>query len=154
MQTYVIRFGRQEVFVQEGLNQGGRCFRVSNTAVVLNLTARVSGKTLGLRLAGIGVRVRVITDGGQILACYPLGLLRTGLPVVHILLYNARRDGDPGWQEYDEVWRKAEVLKEHAIAYLEQVVGEKGFTVRAAGVIDIGKTRPLRTTWLADPIQA
>lgn len=88
---------------------------------------------------------------GQILAC--------NLPVASIQLFNGRREGDPTWQAYDEAWDKAEALKERVIAYLEQVAAEKGFAVRAAGVIDasagsaqaIDETRPLRATWRSDP---
>jgi hypothetical protein len=72
--------------------------------------------------------------------------------VASIQLFNGRRDGDPTWQKYDEAWEKAEALQERVIAYLEQVAAEKGFTVRAAGVIDLGETRPLRATWRSDPI--
>jgi hypothetical protein len=88
--------------------------------------------------------VRAINDAGQILACYLL--------VASIQLFNGRREGDPTWQKYDEAWEKAKALQERAITYLEQIAAEKGFTVRAAGVIDIGQTRPLRATWGSDPI--
>jgi hypothetical protein len=88
---------------------------------------------------------RAIDDARQILACY--------LPVAVIQLFNGRREGDSTWQQYDEAWEKAEALKERNIAYLEQVAAEKGFTVRAAGVIDISETRPLPATWKSDPIR-
>ncbi len=141
MKTLVIQFGKLEEFVQEDLGTAN-LVRV----VVLDITESVSGQIPGLRTAGIGVHVRAINHADHILACY--------LPVAHIQLYNGRREGDPTWQEYDEAWDRAEALKERVIAYLEQVAAEKGFTVRAAGVIDMGETRPLRATWKSDPILA
>jgi hypothetical protein len=74
--------------------------------------------------------------------------------VATVQLFNGRREGDPTWQQYDEGWDKAEALKERVIAYLEKVAAEKGFAVRAAGVIDMGETRPLRATWQSDPALA
>lgn len=137
----VLQFGKLEEFVQEDLHHG-HIVRV----VALDITESVSAQIPGLRMAGIGVHVRAINDGGQILACY--------LPVASIQLFNGRREGDPTWQAYDEAWDKAEALKERVIAYLEQVAAEKGFAIRAAGVIDMGETRPLRATWRSDPILA
>lgn len=147
MKIHVIQFGRLEEFVQEDLGEDNPSTGSGQALVrvmVLDVTESVSGQIPGLRLAGIGVHVRAINDAGQILACY--------LPVAHIQLYNGRRDGDPTWQAYDEAWDKAEALKERVIAYLEQVAAGKGFAVRAAGVIDMGETRPLRATWNSDPI--
>ncbi|MBX3058847.1 MAG: hypothetical protein KF770_20470 [Anaerolineae bacterium] len=141
MKTLVIQFGKLEEFVREDLGKGN-LVRV----VVLDITESVSGQIPGLRTAGIGVHVRAINDNGHILACY--------LPVAHIQLYNGRREGDPTWQEYDAAWDKAEALKERVLAYLEQVASEKGCTVCAAGVIDMGETRPLRATWRSDPLLA
>jgi hypothetical protein len=138
MKTHIIQFGRLEEFVQEDLGEGN-LVRV----VFLDVTESVSGQIPGLRLAGVGVHAGAINDTGQILACY--------LPVAHIQLYNGRRDGDPTWQKYDEAWEKAEALQERVITYLKQIAAEKGFTVRAAGVIDIGETRPSRATWGSDP---
>lgn len=137
--THVIQFGRLEQFVAEPPCRGS-VVRV----VALDVTESVSAQIPGLRTASVGVHVRAINDGGHILACY--------LPVVSIQLFNGRREGDPTWQQYDEVWEKAEALKERVIAYLEQVAAEKGFAVRAAGVIDMSETRPLRATWQSDPI--
>ena len=139
-----LQFGKLEEFIQEDLHHGN-VVRV----VALDITESVSSQIPGLRMAGIGVHVRAINDAGQILACY--------LPVASIQLHNfqlsnGRREGDPTWQAYDEAWDKAEALKERVIAYLEQVAAEKGFAVRAAGVIDLGETRPLRATWVSDPI--
>jgi hypothetical protein len=134
----VLQFGKLEEFVQEYLHHGN-VVRV----VALDITESVSSQIPGLRMAGIGVHVRAINDDGQILACY--------LPVARIQLYNGRNEGDPTWREYDEAWDKAEALKERVIAYLEQAAAEKGFAVRAAGVIDMGETRPLRATWQSDP---
>lgn len=137
----VLQFGKLEEFVQEDLHHGN-VVRV----VALDITESVSAQIPGLRTAGIGVHVRAINDDGQILACY--------LPVAGIQLFNGRREGDPTWQAYDEAWDKAEALKERVIAYLEQIAAEKGFAIRAAGVIDIGETRPLRATWRSDPALA
>jgi hypothetical protein len=44
-----------------------------------------------------------------------------------------------------------EALKERVIVYLQDVAAEKGFTVRDAGLIDMGETRLLRATWKSDP---
>ncbi|MFQ5401718.1 MAG: hypothetical protein ACE5E7_19230 [Anaerolineae bacterium] len=134
----ILQFGKLEEFVQEDLHHGN-IVRV----VALGLTESVSAQIPGLRMASIGVHVRAMNDAGQILACY--------LPVARIQLYNGRREGDPTWQTYDEAWDKAEALKERVITYLEQVAAEKGFAVRAAGVIDIGEIWPLRATWQSDP---
>jgi hypothetical protein len=138
MKTHIIQFGQLEELAQEDLGWGN-LVRV----VVLDVTESVSGQIPGLRLAGVGVHARAINNAGQILACY--------LPVAHIQLYNGRRDGDPAWQAYDEAWNEAKALQERVIAYLGQVAAERGFTVRAAGVIDPGETRPLRATWSSDP---
>jgi hypothetical protein len=35
--------------------------------------------------------------------------------------------------------------------YLQTIAAEKGFTVSAAGVVDMGQTRPLRASWPGDP---
>lgn len=145
----VLQFGKLEEFVQEDLHHGN-VVRV----VALDITESVSSQIPGLRMAGIGVHVRAINNAGQILACY--------LPVASIELFNGRREGDPTWQKYDEARDKAEALKERVIAYLEQIAAEKGFTTRAAGVIDIGETQPalslskwpLRATWKSDPALA
>lgn len=137
----VLQFGKLEELVQEEIHHGN-VVRV----VALDITESVSSQIPDLRMAGIGVHVRAIDNAGQILACY--------LPVASIQMFNGRREGDPTWQAYDEAWDKAEALKERVIAYLEQVAAEKGFAVRAAGVIDIGETRPLRATWRSDPILA
>ena len=136
--THVIQFGQLEQFAAEPSCQGS-IVRV----VALDVTESVSAQIPGLRTASVGVHVRAINDDGHILACY--------LPVVSIQLFNGRREGDPTWQQYDAAWEKTEALKERVIAHLEQVAAEKGFTVRAAGVIDIGETRPLRATWQSDP---
>lgn len=139
MKTHVIQFGKLEEFVREDLGKNNPV-----RVVALDITESVSGQIPGLRTAGIGVHVRTINDAGHILACY--------LPVAHIQLYNGRREGDPTWQEYDEAWDRAEALQERVIGYLVQGVAERGFTVCAAGVIEMGETRPLRATWKSDPI--
>ena len=137
----VLQFGRLEEFIQEDLHHGN-----VGRVVALDITESVSSQIPGLRMAGIGVHVRAINDTGQILACY--------LPVASVQLFNGRREGDPTWQAYGEAWDKAEALKERVITYLEQVAAEKGFAIRAVGVIDMGETRPLRATWKPDPILA
>jgi hypothetical protein len=119
----VLQFGKLEEFVQEDLHHGS-IVRV----VALDITESVSSQIYGLHMAGIGVHVRVINDDGQILACY--------LPVARIQLYNGRNEADPVWREYDKAWDRSEALKERVITYLEQVAAEKGFAIRAAGVID------------------
>ncbi|MCI0577104.1 MAG: hypothetical protein L0332_34280 [Chloroflexi bacterium] len=140
MPTQVIQFGKLEEFVQEELRPGN-VVRV----VTLDMTESVSSEIAGLRVAGVGVHVRAINDAGQMLACY--------LPVASIQLFGASpRDSDPGWQEYKAAWETAEALEARVLAYLNQVAAEKGFTVRAAGVIDIGQARPLRATWRSDPV--
>lgn len=139
MPAKVIQLARLEEFVQEELHEGN-LVRV----VVLDVTESASSEAPGLRTAGVGVHVRAINDDGHILACY--------LPVASIQLFNGRRAGDPTWQAYDQAWEKAEALKERAVAYLQDAAAEKGFAVRAAGVIDMGETRPLRATWKSDPV--
>lgn len=141
MKTHVIQFGQLEEFVAEP-----SCRDSVVRVVALDVTESVSAQIPGLRTASVGVHVRAINDDGHILACY--------LPVATIQLFNGRREGDPTWQQYDAAWGKAEALKERVIAYLQKVATEKGFAVRAAGVIDIGETLPLRATWKSDPALA
>ena len=135
----VIQLARLEEFIQEELHEGN-LVRV----VALDVTESVSSQIPALRTAGVGVHVRSINNDGHILACYLL--------VASIQLFNGRRACDPTWQAYDEAWGKAEALKERVVAYLQDVAAEKGFTVRDAGLIDMGKTRPLRATWKSDPV--
>lgn len=134
----IIQFSQLEEFFQEDIHQGN-IVRV----VALDITESISTQIPGLRRARVGVQVRAMNDAGQILACY--------LPVARIELYNGRREDDPAWQKYDEAWDKAEALKERVVSTLEQVAAAKGFTVRTAGVIDMGETQPLHATWKADP---
>jgi hypothetical protein len=134
----IIQFARLEEFVEEDSGVGN-VVRV----VALEITESVSSQIPGLRNVGIGVHVRAINDEGHILACY--------LPVGRMQLYNGRREGDPTWQEYDAVWEKADRLKERVLVFLQTVSAEKGFSVSAAGIIDLGQTRPLRATWKSDP---
>lgn len=112
--------------------------------MVREISEGVSVQIPDLRQVSVGVHVRTINSDEHILACYLL--------VATVQLYNGRREGDPTWQQYDEAWEKAEALKERVIAYLEQGAAEKGFTVRVAGVIDMGETRPLHATWDSDLI--
>ena len=129
----VIQFGRLEELVAE---EPPNTVRVT----ALDVTESTSSQIPGLRLAGIGVHVRTISDAGQILACY--------LPVASVQIYEAvPRDSDPTRQEYDAAWERAEALKERVMAYLT----EKGCTVSGAGVIHMGDVRPLRSTWASDP---
>lgn len=123
MSKQIIQFGTLEAFTAEALGEGA-VIRV----VALDITESVSSQIPGLRTASVGVHVRAINDAGHILACY--------LPVAQVQLFNGRREGDPTWQQYDEAWEKAKALKKRVTAYLEQVAAEKGFAVRAAGVID------------------
>jgi hypothetical protein len=138
MSTNVIQLARLEELAEEELHEGN-LVRV----VVLDVTESASSEIPGLRMAGVGVHVRAINDDGHVLACY--------LPVATIQLFNGRREGDPTWQAYDEAWEKAEALKERVLVYLQAVAADKGFSVRAAGVIDIGQMQPLRATWKSDP---
>ena len=138
MPRYVIQFGQLEEFTAEPFVPD-QVVRV----VVLEISEGVSAQIPDLRQVSVGVHVRTINCDRHILTCY--------LPVASIQLFNGRREGDPTWQQYDAAWEKAETLKERVFAYLEQVAAEKGFAVRAAGVIDMGETRPLRATWKTDP---
>ena len=138
MKKHIIQFGKLEELVAE-VNQSN-VVRV----VTLDISENVSSQIPGLRQVSIGVHVRTIHEDGHILACY--------LPVATIQLFNGRREGDPTWQKYDEAWEKAEALKERVITYLQEMAVEKGFTIYAAGVIDMGETRPLRATWRSDPL--
>jgi hypothetical protein len=138
MSAKVIQLARLEEFVQEDLCEGN-LVRV----VVLDVTESVSSQIPALRTAGVGVHVRAINDAGHILACT--------LPVASIQLFNGRREGDPAWQAYDEAWNRAEALKERVMVYLQRMAAENGFTVRAAGLIDIGDVRPMRASWKSDP---
>jgi hypothetical protein len=139
MTDHVIQFSRLEQFVQEELGQSGPV-----RVIVLDITESASSQVPGLRTAAVGVHVRAINDQGHILACY--------LPVARLQLYNGRRAGDPTWEQYDLAWEKAEALKERVIAYLQEAAADNnGFTVCAAGVIDLGQARPLGATWSSDP---
>lgn len=143
MSAHVIQLAHLEEFVQGEL-RAGDIVRV----VVLDVTESVSRQVPGLRLTrrlrrSIGVHVRAVNAAGHILACY--------LPVAEIQLYNGRREGDPTWQQYDAAWERAEALKGRVVAYLQAAAAEQGFTVRTAGVIDLGEVRPLHGAWLSDP---
>ena len=129
MKNHIIQFDKLDELVAE-LNQSN-LVRV----VTLDISESVSSQIPGLRQVSVGVHVRTIHEDGHILACY--------LPVAMIQLFNGRREGDPTWQKYDAAWEKAEALKERVIVYLQDVAVKKGFTVCAAGVIDMGGTRPL-----------
>jgi hypothetical protein len=139
MNGQVIQLAHLEELLQGEL-RAGDVVRV----VVLDVTESVSAQVPSLRLTSIGVHVRAVNAAGHILACY--------LPVAEIQLYNGRREGDPTWQQYDAAWERAEGLKERVVAYLQTAAAEQGFTVRTAGVIDLGGVRPLHGTWLSDPI--
>lgn len=136
MHRHVIQYGKLEEFIAEPTGHGN-IVRV----VILDISKPISTQIPDLRQVEIGVHVRMINTTGHILACY--------LPVAAVQLYNGRREGDPTWKQYDEAWDKAEALREQVIAFLEEAGANKGFTVCAAGVIDIGETWPLRATWLS-----
>ena len=137
MKKHVIQFGQLEELVAD--------LKPSNIVrvVILDISKNVSAQIPNLRQVSVGVHVRAINADGHILACY--------LPLASIQLYNGHRQDDPTWQQYDAAWEKAELLKERVVAYLKVVASEKGFTVCAAGVIDMGEIRPLRATWPSDP---
>ena len=141
MTKQVIQFGQLEEFMAEPFVPG-QVVRV----VVLEISEGVSAQIPDLRQVGVGVHVRTINSDGYVLACY--------LPVATVQLYNGRREGDPTWQKYDAAWEQAAALKERVITTLQAAAVEKGFKVRAAGVIDLGEIRPLRATWKADPAVA
>lgn len=63
-----------------------------------------------------------------------------------VQLYNGRREGDPTWKKYDAAWERAAALKDRVMTTLQAAATEKGFKVCAAGVIDLGKVRPLHAT--------
>jgi len=138
MTKHVIQFGQLEEFMAE-LFVPDQVVRV----VVLEISEGVSAQIPDLRQVSVGVHVRTINSDGHILACY--------LPEVTVQLYNGRREGDPTWQKYDAAWEQAAALKDRVITTLQAVAAEKGFCVRAAGVIDLGEIRPLRATWQSDP---
>src|SRR5690606_623650 len=137
----VIQFSRLEEFVAE---PPGRDSVVR--VVTLETVESVASQLPGLRRVGIGVHVRTINPEGHILACY--------LPVARIELYNGRREGDPTWQAYDEAWSQAQALQQRVLIYLREVAARQGFTVRAAGVVDLGETVLLRARWPSDPAGA
>ncbi len=140
MTPKIIQFGELDAFAAEDLGKGN-IVRVT----ILDITQSQSSQIPGLRVVGVGVHGRAINNEGHILACY--------LPVAQLQLYNGRLDGDPAWQAYDEAWEKAEALKERVIVYLNSIAADKGFTVRPAGVIDLGETMPLRAIWPSDPLR-
>lgn len=140
MKNHIIQFGQLEELVAE--LKPDNIVRV----VILDISEGVSSQIPDLRRVKVGVHIRTISTNEHILACY--------LPVATIQLFNGRREDDPTWQQYDEAWAKAEALKARVIAFLEGVAVEKGFTVRDAGVIDIGEVRPLRATWVSTPLLA
>ena len=141
MTKQVIQFGQLEEFMAESFAPD-QVVRV----VVLEISEGVSAQIPDLRQVSVGVHVRTINRDEHILACY--------LPVATVQLYNGRREGDPTWQKYDAAWEQAAALKERVITTLQAVATEKEFSVRAAGVIDLGEIRPLRATWKADPAAA
>jgi hypothetical protein len=129
----VIQFARLEELVAE---EPPNPIRVT----ALDVTESTSSQIPGLRLAGIGVHARTISDEGHILVCY--------LPVASVEVYEAvPRSSDPTRQKYEASWEQAQALKERVMAYLTK----KGCTVSGAGVIHLGDVRPLRATWQSDP---
>lgn len=138
MNPKIIQFGQLEELLTEPFTPG-QVMRV----VVLETSESMSSKIPGWRMVHVGVHVRSINDSGQILACH--------LPVAALELFNGRRENDPGWQRYDAAWEEAAALKKRVSAYLQTAAVEKGFTLRTAGVIDLGDARPLHATWKTDP---
>jgi hypothetical protein len=126
MKNHIIQFGQLEELVAE--------LKPNNIvrAVILDISKNVSAQIPNLRQVSVGVHVRTINADGHILACY--------LPWATIQLFNGRRQDNPNWQKYNEVWEKAEVLKERVMVYLQKVAVEREFTVSNAGVIDMGDT--------------
>lgn len=141
MTKQVIQFGQLEEFMAEPFVPD-QVVRV----VVLEISEGVSAQIPDLRQVSVGVHVRTINSDRHVLTCY--------LPVATVQLYNGRREGDPTWQKYDAAWEQAAALKERVITTLQAVAAENEFSVRAAGVIDLGEVRPLRATWKADPAVA
>jgi hypothetical protein len=140
MKNHIIQFGQLEELVAE--LQPGQVVRV----VTLDISKGVSSQIPDLRQVSVGVHIRTISTDGHMLACY--------LPVAVLQLLGGCREDDPTWQKYDAAWAKAVALKERVIVYLQKAADEQGFTVCAAGVIDIGEIRPLPATWPSDPILA
>jgi hypothetical protein len=136
VKTHTVQFAQLEELVAE--LKPGNIVRV----IILDISKCVSRQMPDLRQVSVGVPIRTINADGHVLACY--------LPWATIQLFNGRRQDDPNWQKYDEVWEKAEVLKERVMVYLQKVAVEREFTVSNAGVIDMGDTRPLRATWQSD----
>ncbi len=134
----VIQFGQLEELIAELLDSD-QVVRI----VILEMNEGVSVQIPDLRQVSVGVHVRTINSIGHILACY--------LPVATVQLYNGRREGDPTWQKVDAAWLQAMALKERVMAYLQEEAVEKEFTIRSAGVIDLGKIRPLQAIWQSDP---
>lgn len=140
MNQKVIQFGQLEELLTEPF-ASGQVVRV----VVLETSESLARQIPGWRMVHIGVDVRSINESGHILACH--------LPVAALELFNGRRENDPTWQKYDAAWEKAASLKERVVTFLQTVAEELGFTLRTAGVIDLGDVRPLHATWKTDPIR-
>jgi hypothetical protein len=138
MNEKIIQFGQLEDLLTEPFAPG-QVVRV----VVLETSENLARQIPGWRMVHVGVHVRSINESGHILACH--------LPVVALELFNGRRENDPTWQRYDMAWEKAASLKERVVTFLQTVAEELGFTLRTAGVIDLGDIRPLHATWKSDP---
>jgi len=140
MNAKIIQFGQLEELLTEPFAPG-QVVRV----VMLETSESLARQIPGWRMVHIGVDVRSINESGHILACH--------LPVAALELFNGRRENDPTWQKYDAAWEKAASLKERVVTFLQTVAEELGFTLRTAGVIDLGDVRPLHATWKTDPIR-
>lgn len=138
MKAKIIQFGQLENLLAEPFVPG-QVVRV----VVLETSETMSAKIPGWRLVHIGVDVRTINESGHILACH--------LPVAALELFNGRRENDPTWRKYDAAWEEAAALKQRVVTLLQTAAAKTGFTVRTAGVIDLGDVRSLRATWHTDP---
>lgn len=139
MSKNIIQFGELETLLDEPFGQE-QVVRV----IVLETSESMSSKIPSWRSVHIGVHVRSINAVGHVLACH--------LPVASLELFNGRRENDPGWQEYDAAWEEAVALKERVVTFLQAAASEKGFSLRTAGVIELGDIRLLRATWKADSV--
>lgn len=133
MNAKIIQFGQLEELLTKPFTPG-QVMRV----VLLETSESMSSKIPGWRLVHIGVHIRTINESSHVLACH--------LPVAALELLNGRRKNDPTWQRYDAAWEEAAALKKRVATYLQTAAAEKGFTLRTAGVIDLGDVRPLNAT--------
>ena len=90
-----------------------------------------------LRVAGIGVHIRAINSENHLLSCY--------LPVAAMQLFGRRPNlGDPDEPKYNQVWEKANALRQQVTEYL----ASEGLDVRP-GVIYLNGVVPMHGHWAA-----